>query len=182
VASASLLTVIAAVVVVQGNIDPIRADMLASQGVAFGDEGSNALALDLMQQVTEIASDEPVYLPLKALVAIDAAAAAPSAAESDVLFDRAEEALAKAIDLAPLEPFYHVSMARYRTVRADGSTDIATGLALLEQASESYTAARFLRPNSPLLIREHASLLQSMGRGEDADELEERASTLEATP
>ena len=186
VVSAVMLAVIAAVVVIQGNIDPIRADMLAKQGVALSDEGSSALGLDLMEEATEIASGEATYFTLDAIAAIDAAAAAPTSEEREVLLDRAEGALARAIELTPLEANHYTNMARHLHQSLDGSTDLEGALPIFEEASDYYSAARFLRPDSPLLlrghavvIRDHSSVLRILGREAEADELEQRASTLE---
>lgn len=177
--AAGLLVATGAVLVVRGNLVPIRADIVATQGVAYSG-ASVALSLDLLDRAIDLQPDEPIYRLLEALVAQDAARRAGSPDVADPLFSRAEAGIARAIELDPLESDHRAAMGRHLVIRASSTQEPLEQASLLDRAETWYAEAVALRPNSPALLREYAVVLEGLGRGPDADRLEARAAAIEA--
>ena len=132
-----------------------------------------------LEEAVELQPNEPFYHLLAASVPQEAALSATDPAESASLFQRAEHAIAEAIELDPLEADHRANMGRNFALRAALSVG-ADKVALLELANRLYAEAVTLRPGSPTLLREYGGVLRDLGRVSEAETLEERAAAIEA--
>jgi hypothetical protein len=167
-AAASLLGVVAVLLVAQGNLAPIRADTLAQQGVGFSESGNDTLAVEALENATRLWPREPRYWLLSGKLVLETAERAAAVIP-----------LEAARDLRPLDPDHHANLGRFFVSEADVAelTTVQTGL--LQQAHQHYRAALFLAPKSPILLREHIIVLRRLGRAEEADELAARLARIE---
>ena len=162
-------------------LSPLRADVMVKHGAALLDAGRPEGALALLSEACRLAPREPQIFLMAGKTALAAARAAAGEEEKDSYLALAATHLARARELAPLDPDHTVNLARILIALADLAPDSAGRADLHRRAAEEYRHALRLRPCSAPLRAEATALAERAGDGRRALELPERRAGLAPT-
>ncbi len=153
-----VLLVVAAVLILASNIDPVRADMLYKQAASLTGE-NNTASIEMFQRALALQPQQDYYLLFLGRAYLDAAKATSDAHERTRDLEDAEQALLRAREINPYNTDHSANLARLAQARGGLETDAAAQIAAYKQASEYFNQATRLSPNTAHLYDQHAQAL-----------------------
>lgn len=155
---APLLIVIAAVLIMSTNVDPIRADIIYKQALALGGENATT-AISLYRRALDLQPFQDYYLLFLGRGYLDAAKFAPDAAQQQTYLQDAEQVLTRARELNPLNTDHSANLARLMQARAILTPNVTEKTKALKESAEYFEQATRLSPNTVHLYDQHAQAL-----------------------
>ncbi len=141
-----------------------QADVYYRQGALHRLAGQLDSAAALYERAVALAPDQDRYYPALARARLDQLARLPRAPGAGDLLARAEGALHRARDLAPLQPGHATRLARFHEWRAARAGHESERDAALAEALAFYEDAARLRPNDPGRYSDSARVHLAMGQ------------------
>jgi tetratricopeptide (TPR) repeat protein len=167
---APVLILVAALLVLATNIDPVRADMLYKQAAGLASDDA-ATAVELYERALVLQPQQDYYLLFLGRAYLDAAKSTTDAAERTDYLQRAEAALNRARGINPYNTDHSANLARLAQARGALATEPAAALSAYREASAYFDQATRLSPNTAHLYDQHAQALLEYARrlGETGD-------------
>lgn len=153
-----VLVLIAAVFILATNIDPVRADMIYKQAAGMPPENADT-AIQLYERALALQPQQDYYLLFLGRAYLDAAKNTTDAATRTQDLSRAAEALNLAYTINPYNTDHSANLARLYEARGSLESGLAAQSAAYKQASDYFTQATRLSPNTAHLYDQHAQAL-----------------------
>lgn len=172
---APVLVVVAFLLILTTNIEPIRADMLYKQAASLTGE-NNATAVQLFQRALDMQPQQDYYDLFLGRAYLEEAKAATDVATQVEALNRAEEVLLRARSINPYNTDHSANLARLAQARGALSSDPAVQVDAYKEAMMYFDHANRLSPNTAHLYDQHAQalleysrVLADQGKPEDSD-------------
>ena len=170
-----VLLVVAAVLILSTNVDPVRADMLYKQALSLSGDQTGS-ALNLYKSALALQPQQDYYLLFLGRAYLDDAKAATDAAKRAEDLTNAEQALLRARDINPYNTDHSANLARLAQARGNLDSDPAAQIQDYKAAAEYFQQATRLSPNTVHLYDQYAqSLLDYANVLEQNKDLEDAA-------
>jgi tetratricopeptide (TPR) repeat protein len=153
-----VMIILAAVLIMATNIDPIRADMLYKQAAGLTGQ-DNAQSIDLFQRALALQPQQDYYLLFLGRTYLDAAKTATDATEREQDLQRADTALKRAREINPYNTDHSANLARLAQARGSLESNPSAQIEAYKQASDYFGQATRLSPNTAHLYDQHAQAL-----------------------
>ncbi len=170
VATGAVLLVVAFFIIVNVNINLVRADVFFKLGQNSDNRREWRLSLDFYDEASKLTPNEDHYQLFRGRALLMSARAAGDSIQQTVLLDRAEEVLQHARDLNPLNTDHTANLARYYAARASTQTDETARRDSFEKAAEAYMHATNLSPNAAHLQNEWGTIYLELQESDKARE------------
>ncbi len=169
-----VLALVALVLILATNIDPIRADMLYKQAANLTGQ-DNARAITFLQRALALQPQQDYYDLFLGRAYLDAAKSATDVAQQVDDLNLAQQALDRARDINPYNTDHSANLARLAQARGALARDPAVQIDAYKQAAVYFDQANRLSPNTAHLYDQHAQalleyadVLKANGKSNDA--------------
>lgn len=153
-----VLILMAAVLILSTNVDPIRADIIYKQALALGGENATT-AISLYRRALDLQPFQDYYLLFMGRGYLDAAKFATDPTQQQTYLQDAEQVLTRARELNPLNTDHSANLARLMQARAVLTPDVTEKIKALKQSAEYFEQATRLSPNTVHLYNQYAQAL-----------------------
>jgi len=150
----SFLIIGAGVLVFVLNLNPIRADILYKQGLAYANSGWWDESIARFERALKLAPGQDFYCLFLAGAYVEKAKTASDMAQRSALLNQARSVLERGRELSPLNPDPVSKLGLLYRVWGEMLTDLQERTEKLDQALEYYRQAQALRPHDTRILNE----------------------------
>lgn len=153
-----VLMVVAAILILASNVDPVRADMLYKQGASLTGQ-NNAASVTLFQRALALQPQQDYYMLFLGRAYLDEAKSTTDMTVRKDDLTEAQDTLLHAREINPYNTDHSANLARLAQAEGTLLGTPAARLAAYKQADEYFGQATRLSPNTAHLYDQHAQAL-----------------------
>jgi len=157
------------------NLNPIRADIYYKQGMAYANSGQWDASINSFRQALKLAPDQDFYCIFLAGACVEKAKIASSTDERIAWLEEAQKALQRGEKLNPLNPDHTAKLGLLYRAWGEMTAEPAERRGKLLRASDYYSQAAKLSPNSVPILTEWGQVYNLLGEYDQAVEKYQRA-------